>query len=258
MSIIIVAVMVGFIGYIRLRNSSASSGLYYFKAGAGQQVMAAGASIYLGQPQTHLTNGDWHTLGEIAVRSTTTQSVANSIEVGWRVQNSPYGDGTPRLFTHYWKSGRDHCYWNLSSPTTCGFVQVSSTISPGYKVAVGNEGKYTISYSSATSSTTGKWWIKYNDVPVGYFPARLWDDQFTKFNSVSIFGEVAAFTTNTCSDMGNGKFGTQTGSTPATQFSLSGASKSPSLLPLATTNSRMYNLGHLTATSFRFGGPGAC
>jgi hypothetical protein len=204
-------------------------------------------SVRFGQaePRTTGTSQTGHTLVELSVG---TSDGRQYVEVGW-ILPAANGDRRPRLFVYHWVNGHTSCY------NGCGFVQVSGSVHPGDALAVGATGTYAINYSG------GQWQVFYNGVEVGYFPASLWSGTFTRAGFTQVFGEVASSTLPTCTQMGNGIYGSNGGSLLISGYTLLGSSTSPYLSPYNLNNfngsrNSGYNYGGATATSLRIGGPG--
>lgn len=85
------------------------------------------------------------------------------------------------------------------------------------------------------------WWISYQSEWIGYSPHSLWGGTYTKSGLVQWFGEVAATTAQTCTDMGNGLPGTAAGAALTNTSSFSQRQHPPSLS------------GHLASTICRPG-----
>jgi Neprosin len=220
-------------------TGSAVSYLYVY---GHQYATASGASVALRQARPAVSASDDHSLAELAVQSADGNQI---VEVGWTVSPGLNGDTQPHLFVFHWVDRTPTCY------NGCGFVQVSSTITPGDPVAAGSTGIYRITFAR------NKWWVYYNKAKIGYFPASLWSGRYKQAGLIQAFGEVSAGSTSPCTDMGNGKFGSAPESATISKFALTGSAASPSL-GVSWTNASLYDAGNITTTSFRFGGPGAC
>jgi hypothetical protein len=223
--------------------AACSGGCYNYVSGA-QTVTGTGASVQMLQARPTLDPRDagGHSLQELAVE---TSSRSLIVEVGWIVDPNLNGDRNPHLFVYHWVNNQPSCY------NGCGFVRVSSPYKPGMAVTVNASGTYGIAFHG------GNWWISYNGTEFGYFPSSLWGNKITKFQLVQAFGEVAVNGSKTCTDMGNGIFGSKSGSSWVSGFSLKGTSTAPGLGVFATAPSQ-YNQGQVTATGFHLGGPGGC
>lgn len=213
----------------------------YLYVDAYEYVTAAQASARYTQPAPVLAAGDFHSLAELAAQSADGLQI---VEIGWIVFDT---DPEPELFVYHWIDGNPTCY------NGCGYVQVSSTRIPGMHVEVTDTPQdYGIEYSS----DDGNWYVVYQGERIGYFPGSEWNDSFTSIGLVQWFGEIAAATGTPCSQMGNGTFGSQPGSAAISSMAVDGvdAQSLQGTVTLATA----YDAGAVTATSYRYGGPGAC
>ena len=213
---------------------------------SGRQFAAAtGASITMYQAAPAGVTSDGHSLQELALQSTNSTTTANTVEIGWTVDPGTNGDYQPHLFVYHWVNGQGTCY------NGCGFVSTSSTVKPGMALTPGATGTFTL-YNYG-----GDWWAYYNNVAFGYFPGSLWNGTFTSTYSISAFGEVAADGQTSCTQMGDGAYGSAGGSSWISDYQLYGSTSQPRLTVTATDPS-YYNAGSVTPTSFNLGGPGAC
>lgn len=233
-----------------LKNTAPVDYLYvaFKQALSPGATYANGSGGYLSQPAPVVASGDYHSLGEMAVESGDGRQI---VEVGWTVDPGLNGDANPHLFVYHWVDGAATCY------NGCGWVQVSKTRFPGMTVAQTTTGQeYEI------ERLGGDWWVFYQGEGVGYFPGALWSTgSFTQIGLTQWFGEVSAAQTNSCSQMGDGQFGTSI--TAATMSNLFLVSQSATSVPAsisvsAITNPAAYDSGNVTANGFSFGGPGAC
>jgi hypothetical protein len=217
-------------------------GACYNYVAASQYVNASGASITMlqAQPELDPSDGDAHSLQELAIESTDGQQI---VEVGWTVDRGLNGDALPHLFTFHWINGQPTCY------NACNFVSTSST-KPGDPVTVGTSAEYGIVHR------TGKWWITYGGHNIGYYPDSEWNGTFTQFGLVQAFGEVASQAKHSCSDMGNGRRGTRPTSSMISSFTLTRGDAAPNLQVTTVSTPGQYNSGFATATSYHLGGPG--
>jgi hypothetical protein len=213
---------------------------------AGTNSQGAGARMLQGDPG--LAIEDAHTLGEIGLSSMDSRQI---VEIGWHVDVLVNGDAHPRLFVFHWIDGAPTCY------NACGWVQVSTTNRPGMRVAPGEYGDYLIKRQGED------WWLYYNGDALGYFPGSLWTQAGTSYTDVGHaqwFGEIAAESTESCTEMGNGVFGTDPTATTMSELVLVGPSGDlvPANAQVGTvSNPAYYNIGQTTPTSFAYGGPGA-
>ena len=212
----------------------------------GQQVTnATGAQIVMGiaDPEVNQSAAAYgeHTLQELALQNADQTS---TVEIGWTVDPSLNGDAHAHLFVYHWVNGQESCY------NGCGFVQVSKWIKPGMRIHPG-VGQFAI------RNVNGNWWVYFDFQPVGYFPGSLWNGTYTKAQLISAFGEVAEMGSDSpsCTDMGNGRFGSKPFASFIAGYRLEGSTDAPNLAVRATSPSQ-YDFGAVSPTSFRLGGPG--
>ncbi|XP_047340128.1 uncharacterized protein LOC124943696 [Impatiens glandulifera] len=186
----------------------------------------------------------------------------NTIEVGWTVFPSKYGDDMPRFFV-YWT--RDYytntgCY-NSDCP---GFVQVDFSIKLGDPIStistVGGPifGIRIMVYKDARS---GNWWLSYNGVNIGYFPENIFTSLSEYAQRVDFGGEILNRENNghhTTTQMGSGLYPHQSGASYITGIRLFGLDRNPVegniLQPVASTLP-CYRIVVRNDTIF-YGGPG--
>ena len=207
-----------------------------------ETTTATGAAITMLQaaPTLDSSRPGGHSLQELALQNSDQTS---TVEVGWTVDSQLNGDAKPHLFVYHWVDGQQSCY------NGCGFVQVSGAVRPGMDVASGVAATYAVLYSG------GNWWVYYDNQAVGYFPGALWGGTYTSAQLVTAFGEVAAAEPASCTQMGDGRFGSQSGSSWIADFQLFGSSDAPSFT-VSATDPTEYDARSATATSFHLGGPG--
>ncbi|XP_020112706.1 uncharacterized protein LOC109727173 [Ananas comosus] len=146
----------------------------------------------------------WLTAGSYA------KSNINTIEVGWQAYPDLYGDNKTRLFI-YWTSDAyvtTGCY-NLKCP---GFMQTNKQVVLGGPIAPVS------TYSGKQSEKTfhvwkdpnsGNWWLSYDNIDVGYWPAAIFTELASNATSVQWGGEIVNQEDNgqhTTTDMGSGHF----------------------------------------------------
>lgn len=210
-----------------------------------QLTNTSGASVTMYQASPANVPSDGHSLQELSLQSSGGTATGNTVEIGWSVDPGSYGDYQPHLFVFHWVNGQPTCY------NGCGFVQYSSTVRPGMAVTPGTSASFALRYYS------GNWWAYYNNEPFGYFPGSLWSGAFSSAQIVSAFGEVAANSATSCTQMGDGVYGTSAGSSSISGYQLYGSADQP-YFAVSATDWNSYNYGSATPTSFNLGGPGAC
>ena len=94
----------------------------YTYAGGRQYAVTDGVSGLMTISNPTLAQNDWHTLGEFAVQTADRQQ---TVEVGWTVDRTTFGDDQTHLFVYHWVDGQESCY-------NCAFVPYSkATVRPG-------------------------------------------------------------------------------------------------------------------------------
>jgi hypothetical protein len=214
-----------------------------FWAGArqSQDGESDGLFGYMTVGRPILDPADFHSLGELAAQSS---NLRNIVEVGWTVDRGLFGDDFPHLFVFHWVNGSPTCY------NGCGWRQWSSNVRPGQVLTTGSRPRFDI------FQWQGNWWIGVDSEWIGYFPGSLWSGEYTQAFLAQWFGEVFAAGPMPCSDMGNGLGPNSRYATAVTGL---GLNNGPDLtLVKVAFNPELYNSRILSATSVRFGGPGAC
>ncbi|BAL85630.1 hypothetical protein AMIS_4100 [Actinoplanes missouriensis 431] len=212
---------------------------YLYSVGS-QAAVSDGAYASLTISKPTLAKTDYHSLAELAVQSADGSQI---VEVGWTVDRTVNGDDDPHLFVFHWVDRKPTCY------NTCGFVQYSKNIFPGDVLAQDKYARFGIQFFNDA------WWIAFDSEWVGYFPGKLWGDEFTKTGLVQVFGEVAAATPKPCTEMGNGRSAED--STSARVGSVSYLN-GPAVAMNIRATSEVYAVSKLTSRTFRYGGPGVC
>ncbi|KAL1191403.1 Protein neprosin [Cardamine amara subsp. amara] len=148
--------------------------------------------------QTWVVNGDWDT-------------GLNSLESGWQILKSLYGDNNPRLFA-YWTSDsyqKMGCY-NLDCP---GFVQVSRDIALGavlISISTYNGDQYDFQLTIEKEQETGLWWLKFETHLIGYWPSIIVPKLANSARKIAWGGEIVHYPigqgTHTLTQMGSGHF----------------------------------------------------
>ena len=206
-----------------------------------QPAVADGVYANLTISKPHLDKNDYHTLAEIAVQSA---DGAQIVEVGWNVDRVVNGDDDPHLFVYHWVDRKTTCY------NGCGFVQYSKNIEPGDTLSTDTNRRFGLQYFN------NAWWVAYDTEWVGYFPGKLWDNEFTKSGLVQVFGEVAAASATPCSEMGNGR--SSSGDTKAAKIGSIAYLNGPKVDLAVRSTNPVYDVVKLSDRTFRYGGPGSC
>lgn len=255
-------------------------GAYYSYATAYQYPSARVLSFWVTQTnqQPNVWTAGSHSLGQLwAIDTTGGQS---TIEEGWTEAPGQYPDVLPHLFVAMSDAGVYPCavaanysqcasgYIGLGSctngagqPVPCiPWVQVSTRRYPNMVVTHDDT---THSYAVDEGGGHIDWWIWYDGEWIGYIPNSAWTRHYPVVNLIEAGGEVATPLSeySTCTDMGNGLYGTQPNSATvtSTQYSTSNAWHTPSLSGYSS-DSAQYNDGYLApgGSTFHYGGPGWC
>ncbi|XP_072993779.1 protein neprosin-like [Typha latifolia] len=134
----------------------------------------------------------------------------NTIEAGWQVYPMLYGDRSARLFIYWTRDAYQTtgCYNLLCS----GFVQTdTSVVIAGALSPVSTYGgtQYEITLLIWKDPSTGNWWMRYQNINVGYWPANLFTRLSTYATTAEWGGEIVNTSPNgvhTSTDMGSGHF----------------------------------------------------
>jgi len=142
-----------------------------------------------------------------------------SIAVGWGSDPGFFGwpDNQPRLYVGTFNATSGGRCDNTGSGHTCGWVQVAATPQPGSALAATNTPQaYEITHFTGLDG--GRWWVKYQDTWIGYFPAASLNPYFTNFGQAAWKGMVITSLNMDppCADMGSGFYGTSDGAAQIT------------------------------------------
>lgn len=135
-----------------------------------------------------------------------------AVEAGWQKCYDLYGDWRSRLFIYYRPDayGSGGCY-NL----TCGaFVQVDNSVYIGggftnYSSEGGTQWEFKLAWIK--DHTNGHWWLRYQDIWVGYYPRNLFDANGIRdyADRIDFGGEIVNTSPDghhTRTDMGSGNW----------------------------------------------------
>ncbi|CAH8390787.1 unnamed protein product [Eruca vesicaria subsp. sativa] len=195
----------------------------------------------------------------------------NTIEAGWQVFPSKYGDDQPRLFT-YWT--RDAYFSGCYSLRCPGFVQTSSRIA--LEGAISRTSTYRgdqfdITIQIWKDHISGNWWMAMGVVtlePVGYWPGEIFTTMSDHATMVQWGGEILYGNTSgliTVTQMGSGEYAEKGYKKSAYFCNLKIAEENNSLLPvedflLHADHQDLYTIKKSQTKAcgnhFYFGGPG--
>lgn len=154
-------------------------------------------------------------LGQIGVFAVDESgNIKESVEAGWIVYQRRYGDFATRFFVYFTTTGYKETGPNKGGPDEkqLGWVQTSSTIRPGTILtetsALGGE---PVEAYIRVELHEGKWWVRFRDEFVGYYPASMYSPTGlgTQATGIQFNGETyddPAIAGMTVTDMGSGEF----------------------------------------------------
>ncbi|KAL9400129.1 hypothetical protein Peur_009090 [Populus x canadensis] len=159
----------------------------------------------------HVESDDEYSTSQVSLKSGPYYDF-ESVEAGWAVNPSVYGDRKTRLFV-YWTadaSKKTGCF-DLTCP---GFVQTSSEIALGaaiYPLSVPSGLPYQITLFIFKDPNTGNWWVQYGErINLGYWPPDLFAWLRGNAETAEWGGEVYSskleHPPHTKTAMGNGQF----------------------------------------------------
>ncbi|CAL5375847.1 unnamed protein product [Camellia sinensis] len=125
----------------------------------------SGASAVLSVHQPDVV-GKQYSAGRMMI-----QNGPDSLQVGWRVDPSLFGDARPRLFI-YTNAGQSHCF-NTNCP---GFVIVDTTIPLGQvieEVSIPGGTTVGIKIYIFQDLANGNWWLGVANTNLGFWPKRI-------------------------------------------------------------------------------------
>ncbi|XP_054811349.1 uncharacterized protein LOC129312696 [Prosopis cineraria] len=170
-----------------------------------------GAKAFLNIWKSNVQQRNELSLSQIWVMNQGDNNNVESIEAGWQIHPMLYGDDRPRLFA-YWTSDsyeRTGCYDLKCS----GFVQVTSVVVLGGTLApisLYDSTQYGINLLIWKDRGTGNWWLRYQNIVVGYWPASMFESLSAESATVIQWGgEVINRKSNgrhTSTEMGSGYF----------------------------------------------------
>src|ERR1022692_2843786 len=168
-----------------------------------------------------------HSLTEIFTRD----AAGNAVEVGITTDTFWLPNATRHLFVSSWTDGR----WN-GYDGNAGFVSTSSAATPGVTEPPLN--KYT-EYGYTYSG--GKMWISYNNVYIGYFPAKIWPGGWRTATESQTYAEVYTSTS-------------RAGPLPAMNGAVRDHAHHPGSHYTAFRASSPYKISNTSSTGFGFSG----
>ncbi|KAG9455598.1 hypothetical protein H6P81_000106 [Aristolochia fimbriata] len=136
----------------------------------------------------------------------------NSVEAGWTVHPSLFGDNKTRLFGYWTNSSYKTGCYNLLCP---GFVQTSKRIVLGAAltpVSTYEGHQYGMNLKIFKDAESGNWWLMFQGLEVGYWPNSLFTGLADSATVIEWGGEVFDAKpdgVHTATQMGSGHFATE-------------------------------------------------
>lgn len=135
-----------------------------------------------------------------------------TIEAGWQTYKQLYGDWEPHLFIFYTTNGYSQSGDNLGgyNQDVDGWVQYSNTLYPGaLSSPVSTLGGTQYDMFVKFQLYQGNWWLKINNIWMGYYPASLFNAAGlqSQASKIAWYGEVVDAASDpdmTRTDMGSG------------------------------------------------------
>jgi hypothetical protein len=186
---------------------------------------------------------------------------------GWGSDPGFFGwpGNQPRLYVGTFNATTGGRCDNTSGDITCGWVQVAATPQPGSALAATNTPQaYEITHFAGLDG--GRWWVKYQDTWIGYFPAAILSSSFMEFDQAAWKGWVITSlnTDPPCADMGSGLYATWDGAAQITGMELLDRNGvwHAATPTLSAPDPQYYSVKQLTWNGFprnaiAYGGPGS-
>ncbi len=169
----------------------------YFHAQAAQTVLNLGGAGILNvwRPRTESESNDDHSLMQTWVINSE-GPLLQTVEAGWEVCPTEYGDDFPHLFVFYTTNGytKNGDYLGSMNTDYHGWVQVDSVIYPGAlitnsSVLGGNQVILPIQYQLLE----GNWWFRVLDTFIGYYPGSLFMGGGSTFGNLGDHADLISF-----------------------------------------------------------------
>ncbi|KAI3925124.1 hypothetical protein MKW98_009774 [Papaver atlanticum] len=193
----------------------------------------------------------------------------NTIEAGWAVDPTNFGDYQTRFFIMWTSDAYQHSCINLRCP---GFVQTSPDIAFGCnftEVSTFNGDQKDATFSIHKDQNSGNWWVQLQDISLGYYPSSIFTLLSKTSDRVEFGGEIYNGRYNgrhTTTQMGNGHFPSEGGLGISSYFSHvqvineNNEAKDPEDVKTYISNPDCYDLKvdkkHTNGYGFYYGGSG--
>ncbi|KAI3889165.1 hypothetical protein MKW92_044288 [Papaver armeniacum] len=193
----------------------------------------------------------------------------NSIEAGWEVYQSRYGDYQTRFFILWTTDGYKNSCANLECE---GFVHTSSDISLGCnftEMSTFKGDQKDATFNIHKDQSSGNWWVQIQGIPVGYYPNSLFTQLSKTSTKIEFGGEIfneRSKGRHTTAQMGSGHFPSEGGFGISSFFNHvqvideNSQAKDPESVELHVSNPNCYDLKidnkHTEGYGFYYEGPG--
>jgi hypothetical protein len=169
----------------------------YFHAQVSQPVINYGCSANLNvwRPQVESQTNHDHSIVQTWLYNSQ-NPLLQTLEAGWEVCPTEYGDALPHLFVFYTTNGYTKNGDGLGGMNFDykGWVQVDRTIMPtGIVTNTSAEDGQQVIVQIRYELLEGNWWLSVNDVFVGYYPASLFMPGQSRFNSLGDHADQITF-----------------------------------------------------------------
>jgi hypothetical protein len=206
---------------------------------------------------------DSHTLSQIALKDSTTN---NTLEVGVtedpNLNTGNANRDNSALFIGSYYQGSFQGYNGGNGWANSGNCAADG-VCPGNDVAAlaGTARPFIWEYfNDGPGGVSDGWWVGFNNKWMGLFDDgnALWTNTFQSADSVQLFGELAGIpgtsVEESCSDLGNGDFGSATTGAGFSNYTTNSATAENLVVGTVTDATKWNTFG--TGTGFKFGGPG--
>ncbi|HWF51693.1 MAG TPA: hypothetical protein VG294_13730 [Solirubrobacteraceae bacterium] len=193
----------------------------------------------------------------------TPNGLPSTAETGWTEAPGQYPDVQTHLFAAMSDCGVYPGNGGYVGINGISWVQVSPSVYPNMVITHDDT-----THVYAVEAYQGSMWFDYDGSWYGYIPGGAWGCHFPFGDLIQFGGEVATPEYQTCTDMGNGLFGTQANSATVTDsnyYSVSPYHQGPTSIQAGYMSDQpQYNVGQWAPTpgqqvdAFHYGGPGWC
>lgn len=231
-----------------LSRTACSTNCYKYNTGLQNVTATSGvtANMIIAWPYTDTCASDpgAHSIAELAVITKRANNNRDIVEIGWRSDPCTYGNDAPHLFVFHWINGVGQGYNAGYIPYTGSGI---SPYQPGDSLSTLTGTAKQMGVQYVTTGGTIGWAFSFNSLWMGVIPAdpagtstatNKWygsGANFTSGTQAQAFGEVYSTFNEPCTDMENGRWGTQTRVTPYDYYADAGYISTVSVLGNTTS-----------------------